>query len=79
MRILVAYYTPRKAAPGFSNHTNGIAVDFNTRQGPDTLAASTSQTGAWMASWLHRWLVTSAATFHFHPLSSEAWHWDYRL
>ena len=77
--IMVRHYSGRKAAPGFSNHTNGIAVDFTTTQGGTSLGAEESQAAAWMASWLHRWLVSNAATFHFRPLSTEAWHWDYRF
>lgn len=34
--ILVQYFSSRKAAPGFSNHSDGRAVDFKTRQGGTT-------------------------------------------
>ncbi|WP_224362372.1 eCIS core domain-containing protein [Hyalangium versicolor] len=78
VRIMVTHYTSRKAAPGFGNHTNGIAVDFTTVQGGTALGASTAQNALWRASWFHHWLVEHAADFHFQPLATEAWHWEYR-
>ncbi|WP_224242992.1 eCIS core domain-containing protein [Hyalangium gracile] len=78
VRVMVAHYTTRKAAPGFGNHTNGIAVDFTTTQGGAALGANTSQNELWRASWFHAWLVAHASQYHFQPLASEAWHWEYR-
>jgi D-alanyl-D-alanine carboxypeptidase len=75
-----------KAPPGYSNHSNGLAVDFNTKHGKITYAASKEQNPGWKTTWFHRWLtaaksegssVTNAASFGFKPLSTEAWHWDY--
>lgn len=75
--LMVKHYTTRKAAPGFGNHTNGIAVDFVTTQGSRRLGASVSQNGLWRKSWFHVWLTNYASEFSFAPLSSEAWHWEY--
>jgi len=35
---LVVYIANRKAAPGYSNHSDGTAVDFGTREGSDYLS-----------------------------------------
>lgn len=52
------------AAPGFSNHQSGIAVDINT--GGEGTAIS-------------NWLDANAASFGFkRTVSSEPWHWEYR-
>ncbi len=66
-----------KAPPGYSNHSNGMAVDFNTVQGKVKYEAKKAQNDAWKGTWLHRWLVANAARFGFKPLSTEAWHWDF--
>jgi hypothetical protein len=77
--IMVNYYAARKAAPGFGNHTAGIAVDLVTTQGGTALGANMSQNRLWVGSWLHQWLVKHAtADFHFKPIATEAWHWEYR-
>jgi hypothetical protein len=77
--ILVRHYSGRKAAPGFGNHTAGVAVDFVTTQGGTVLGANVSQNPAWIASWLHVWLVAHAASdFNFKPIATEAWHWEFR-
>lgn len=73
----IALMSPIKAPPGFSNHSNGLAVDFSTTDGGVRLGPNTNQRAAWRASWLHSWLVANAATYRFHPLASEEWHWDW--
>lgn len=73
----IALMSPIKAPPGFSNHSNGLAVDFNTTDEGVRLGPNTNQRAAWRASWLHRWLVVNASTYRFHPLASEEWHWDW--
>jgi hypothetical protein len=77
--IMVALYTGSKAAPGFSNHTSGIAVDFTTTEGKDTLGSLKSQNARWKKSWLHQWLVANAATYNYEPLSTEAFHWSHKM
>jgi hypothetical protein len=66
-----------KAPPGYSNHSNGAAVDFGTMVGAVYLGARSQQRGAWRGSWLHPWLVVHAGTYGFRPLASEEWHWDF--
>jgi LAS superfamily LD-carboxypeptidase LdcB len=66
-----------KAPPGYSNHSNGMAVDFNTTQAKQKYAAKKKQNDAWKKTWFHDWLTHNARRFGFKPLSTEAWHWDY--
>lgn len=74
----VELMSPIKAPPGFSNHSNGTAVDFSTTVSGVSLGPNTSQRSQWRGSWLHPWLVRHAGTYRFHPLASEEWHWDWR-
>lgn len=78
VNILVPYYSSRKAPPGFSNHSDGRAVDFTTTQNGVQYGPYTRQRKAWRATWLHQWLLVNAKRFGFHPLASEEWHWDHR-
>ena len=79
---LARYIRKKKAAPGFSNHSNGNAVDFTTTEGKATLGADSSDVSraAWRKSWFHRWLAEerNGAAFSFKPLSTEEWHWDFK-
>jgi hypothetical protein len=68
---------PLKAAPGYSNHSNGTAVDFTTTHGGTVYTAKKKQAQGWRMTWLHPWLRQNAAKFGFRPLASEEWHWDY--
>ncbi|MCU1246297.1 MAG: hypothetical protein JWN02_2207, partial [Acidobacteria bacterium] len=71
----------RTAAPGYSNHQAGIAVDLRQdRTAGHEIANDTDENsrGKWRASWLHKWLVQNAAHFDFVPLASEEWHWEYK-
>jgi hypothetical protein len=77
VELLARYISPRKAAPGFSNHSNGTAVDFTTTV-DGTLLTDKSARETWRETWLHAWLVINAGIHHFHALASEEWHWDYR-
>jgi murein DD-endopeptidase MepM/ murein hydrolase activator NlpD len=79
VRYLARYISQRKAAPGFSNHSDARAVDFSTTEGGVTFGANTSQRSGWRRTWLHRWLVPNAERYGFYPLASEEWHWDYRM
>jgi D-alanyl-D-alanine carboxypeptidase len=66
-----------KAAPGFSKHTSGMAVDFKTTEGGVTFVADSNQNGRWEKTWFHKWLAKNAKRFKFGPLATEAWHWVY--
>jgi len=77
VEILARYISPRKAAPGFSNHSNGTAVDFLTVQSGRTYTDETARE-LWRQTWIHPWLVAHAGEYQFHALVSEEWHWDFR-
>lgn len=77
VELMVGIMRKFKAAPGFSRHTSGVAVDFKTTEGNVTLDADSNQNGRWKKSWFHKWLVKNAKKFKFNPLATEAWHWDY--
>lgn len=80
------YVGVRVAAPGFSNHQGGIAVDFALMIKPDVvhpdeakmLSASMAQTDPWKESWLWHWLNQRAGEFGFVPYLPEPWHWEYK-
>ena len=79
---LARYIGARLAAPGYSLHTTGLAIDFTTRDGgrdlgPRTRAANIS---AWRASWFFAWMTANAARYNFYQNTSidEPWHWEYR-
>ena len=73
--IMVNDLHDSKALPGFSKHTRGLAIDFETTQNGQDLGPSKKQNKAWYRSWLHHWLVDNHKTYHFEPLESEAFHW----
>jgi len=59
-------FKPATAAPGFSKHQNGIAIDMST-------SSRSSKTG------MYNWLVNNAYKFGFiRTVSSEEWHFEYR-
>jgi hypothetical protein len=83
----MAHYVGRwKAAPGFSNHSLGIAVDFHYRHGKTVLkcAHADSSLAAWKKTPFYQWLAGSsgddghAREFNFHPYHPEPWHWEYK-
>ncbi|MET0419030.1 MAG: D-alanyl-D-alanine carboxypeptidase family protein, partial [Actinoplanes sp.] len=71
----------RLAAPGFSAHQRGTAVDFNQDR-PEKYKVSINtesrERRKWRDTWFHHWLTDNAAHFEFEPLKSEEWHWEYR-
>jgi D-alanyl-D-alanine carboxypeptidase len=69
---LAAYMADCVAAPGYSNHQDGLALDLGTRKGKGRLIK------VYEGSWFHDWLKVNANTYHFKPLHSETWHWTYR-
>lgn len=68
------------AAPGYSLHNSGKAVDFQTTEHGVWLKADRTQRAAWRASWFHGWLTASAGRYRFHenPHIDEPWHWEWR-
>jgi hypothetical protein len=76
-RMLRAMATA-KALPGYSNHTNGRAIDFFALVGRHLkLGPSSSQKAAWKKSWLFRWLDANAVGMQFKNYWKEPWHWDH--
>jgi|ERR1017187_1847246 hypothetical protein len=88
-RMLLKIMPGIKAPAGFSNHTQGRAVDFSTEEVIDgnreSLTADTSQHELWKKSWFFKWLVAdgNAAKYRFVELSNkgttEEWHYDHRM
>jgi LAS superfamily LD-carboxypeptidase LdcB len=73
--------TGRIAAPGYSNHQGGIAIDFwqERRKGHRIENKSDEASrGRWRSTWFHAWLKDNAATYGFKPIATEEWHWEYR-
>lgn len=71
----------RIAAPGYSNHQNGIAIDFwqKREKGHDIANSSDNASRArWRGTWFHKWLKANASAFGFQPLATEEWHWEFR-
>lgn len=83
--LLRDYVGVRVAAPGFSNHQGGTAVDFALRLKPPPtptnpaagLGPSTAQADPWKESWFWRWLGRRAGAFGFVAYTPEPWHWEY--
>lgn len=84
--LLREYVGVRVAAPGFSNHQGGTAVDFALRLKPAAaapaiaaarLGPSTAQTDPWKESWFWRWLNRRAGEFGFIAYLPEPWHWEF--
>ena len=71
----------RIAAPGYSNHQGGIAIDFSQKRkrGHEIINKSYDPwRQKWHDSWFHQWLRANAATYKFKPIPTEEWHWEYR-
>ncbi|WP_448004477.1 M15 family metallopeptidase [Agromyces bauzanensis] len=60
------------AAPGYSNHQDGLAIDFGTG------AAGGGLRKLKRKDWFYKWLVENAGCYDFVPYRAEAWHWVYR-
>lgn len=77
VELMVRIMRKYKAAPGFSRHTSGAAVDFKTTDGGVFLTADSNQNRMWKSSWFHEWLVKNAWRYKFKPLATEPWHWEH--
>jgi hypothetical protein len=79
LKIMFAFSNRRKAPPGYSGHTHGIAADLKTTEaGRDWIVKSEyhHQVG-WQKTWLYQWMVENAWKHGFYQLKSETWHWEY--
>jgi hypothetical protein len=79
VKLIVKYIGSRKAPPGGSNHSNGIAVDLSIEENGHRLGNSYDNQSAWKKSWQYAWLNANAATYGFKNYPKEAWHWDHKL
>ncbi|GIJ44053.1 hypothetical protein Val02_09390 [Virgisporangium aliadipatigenens] len=81
--MLDTFHIPRRvAAPGWSNHQNGIAADLALIRRPGHRIRNSTGAAAvraWRATWFHRWLVRRARDFGFTPYEREPWHWEYTV
>lgn len=78
VNVLVKYIRHYKAAPGYSNHTNGLAFDIVTTEGGTHYTTDHHQNKAWESTWIYNWLSKNARTYHFQRIETEAWHWEYK-
>ena len=81
VRKMVSYLAWKIAAPGYSNHQAGIAIDLKQRrQKGSEIRNSTKKYWVlkWQDTWLFRWLQKNASIFQFYPYTREPWHWEYR-
>jgi peptidoglycan hydrolase-like protein with peptidoglycan-binding domain len=80
--LLANYIAHRLAAPGFSLHNDGLAIDFMTVQGAATMGANISAPNRdrWRRSWFFAWLGANAPSYGFFQNTSidEPWHWEFR-
>jgi hypothetical protein len=80
---LASYIGRRLGAPGFSNHNDGLAIDFGADlAGNRRLTSDSGDTSIklWRSSWLFWWLSTYGTKYGFFQNSAinEPWHWEYR-
>ena len=59
------FNTASAAAPGYSNHCGGNAVDISG------FSSRTDKPSLWY------WLNSNASTYSFHPYDYETWHWNF--
>jgi hypothetical protein len=81
VKYMARYVAQWKAAPGYSNHSFGVAVDFFYKHGRRTVSASKKAIPAWKETPLFKWLsddTKGAAKFGFKPYYKEPWHWEYK-
>ena len=80
--MLDVFHIPRRvAAPGYSNHQAGIAIDlWQERSSGNRLSndSSPEARARWRTTWLWGWLNGNAAAFGFRPYEHEEWHWEYK-
>jgi LAS superfamily LD-carboxypeptidase LdcB len=83
VRLMVDQISPQKAAPGYSNHSRGIAVDFFTVEAGVLVEAKVGKNLSrvnqrWEKTWLYRWLEAHKAEYKIERISTEAWHWEFQ-
>jgi len=79
LAIIFAFMNGKKAPPGFSRHTHGIAADLTTKEkGKEWVVNSNygHQVG-WQRTWLYQWLVDHAWEYDLYQLKTETWQREY--
>ncbi|HEX6904109.1 MAG TPA: DUF4157 domain-containing protein [Thermoanaerobaculia bacterium] len=77
---MVAYIRPKVAAPGFSNHQAGLAIDFlqvRSKGNPISNSTNPGAVARWKETWFFGWLEQNASTHGFEPYPAEPWHWNF--
>ena len=79
LNIIFIFMNKRKAPPGYSGHTRGIATDLMTRQNGNSYGANAGRDSqlAWQQTWLYEWLIDNAWKHNFYQLKMETFHWEY--
>lgn len=84
-RIHLTDFTRKRiAAPGYSRHQSGIAVDLLSSESKNginlKISSFPSNIKNWKKSWFWHWLENNAATYGFYQNTKikEPWHWVYR-
>ncbi len=77
--LMVTHIGGLFAAPGYSNHQHGLAIDFMTTDHGVALGPSSSQRKPWRASWFYSWLQANKMQFgcQENPNIDEPWHWEF--
>ena len=79
---LVNFIAKRIAAPGFSLHQDGLAVDLQPVENRRRFFNKTKapHPEKWRQSWFWSWLIQHAASYGFYQNTkiNEPWHWQYR-
>jgi len=81
VKKMLGYLSWKIAAPGYSNHQAGVAIDLKQRRKKGSEIKNSTKkywTDKWRGTWLFRWLLKNASVFQFYPYSKEPWHWEYR-
>jgi LAS superfamily LD-carboxypeptidase LdcB len=81
VRWMTRYVSPKIAAPGFSKHQAGRAIDFRqVRTRGHQIANSTNPRAVerWRNTWFFGWLQRHAGSCGFDEYRAEPWHWTYR-
>lgn len=69
MTQLSTKFNPPTATPGWSNHQDGTAIDFQTKDITETKENEAA----------YAWLVANAIGYGFvRTVPSERWHWEYK-
>lgn len=81
-QLTATFIRPKIAVPGFSNHNNGLAIDFLNVENGNTIPNKTTKeaTDQWKGTWFWAWMVVNAQTYNFFQNTNinEPWHWEYR-